>query len=306
MKVHLDTDLGGDIDDLCALAMLLRWPDVTLTGITIVGDTNGVRAGYTRYALGLEGRAEIPVAAGADVSGGFYRYDLPPQDRRYWPAEAVPSPNPPQQAIDLLKRSIDDGATIIGIGPYTNLSIVERQRPGILSRAKLFLMGGFIYPPRAGYPDWKNEFDFNVQVDVKSARHVIENSNPTLIPISMTAETALVKSSLEKLRNANALGRLIAHQAEVFASDEKIDAKYGATCANVPRDIVNFQHDPLACAIAVGWDEGVVVEEQPIAVEERDGWLWERIDTSGRAMRVVTAVDGPGFGVFWLKRVTEL
>jgi hypothetical protein len=26
--VHLDTDIGGDIDDLCALAMLLRWPGV--------------------------------------------------------------------------------------------------------------------------------------------------------------------------------------------------------------------------------------------------------------------------------------
>lgn len=25
--IHLDTDLGGDIDDLCALAMLLRWPE---------------------------------------------------------------------------------------------------------------------------------------------------------------------------------------------------------------------------------------------------------------------------------------
>ena len=31
-KVHLDTDLGGDIDDLCALAMLLRWKDVEITG----------------------------------------------------------------------------------------------------------------------------------------------------------------------------------------------------------------------------------------------------------------------------------
>ena len=71
IKVHLDTDLGGDIDDLCALAMLLRWPDVTLTGITVVGDTNGVRTGYTRYALGLEDRTDIPVAAGADVSQGF-------------------------------------------------------------------------------------------------------------------------------------------------------------------------------------------------------------------------------------------
>ncbi len=38
VKVHLDTDLGGDIDDLCALALLLRWPEgVQLTGVTTVG-----------------------------------------------------------------------------------------------------------------------------------------------------------------------------------------------------------------------------------------------------------------------------
>ena len=30
-KIHLDTDLGGDLDDICALAMLLRWPGVELT-----------------------------------------------------------------------------------------------------------------------------------------------------------------------------------------------------------------------------------------------------------------------------------
>jgi purine nucleosidase len=303
LKVHLDTDLGGDIDDLCALAMLLRWPDVTLTGITVVGDTNGIRTGYTRYALALEGRTEIPVAAGADTSGGFYPYELPPQDTRYWPVDAVPSPNPPQHAIDLLRKSIEDGATIIGIGPLTNLSMVEQQHPGILRRAKLFLMGGFIYPPRTGYPDWKNEFDFNVQVDVKSARHVLSNSNPTLIPISVTAETALRRSSLERLRGADALGELIAHQAEVFAADEKMDAKYGATCANVPDDIVNFQHDPLACAIALGWDGGVVIEEVPVLVEERDGWLWERIDDSGRKMRVITKIDGARFSEFWVERV---
>ncbi|HET6261312.1 MAG TPA: nucleoside hydrolase, partial [Chloroflexia bacterium] len=66
-KVHLDTDLGGDIDDLCALAMLLRWPGgVHLTGITTVGEISGKRAGYVRYVLGLEGRDDIPVAAGAD------------------------------------------------------------------------------------------------------------------------------------------------------------------------------------------------------------------------------------------------
>lgn len=36
MKIHLDTDFGGDMDDNCALAMLLRWPGGEITGITTV------------------------------------------------------------------------------------------------------------------------------------------------------------------------------------------------------------------------------------------------------------------------------
>src|SRR5215471_13488469 len=65
IKVHLDTDIGGDIDDLCALALLLNWPDVEITGITTVLEHGGKRAGYARYALALAGRGEVPVAAGA-------------------------------------------------------------------------------------------------------------------------------------------------------------------------------------------------------------------------------------------------
>lgn len=52
MKIHLDTDIGGDMDDLCALAMLLKWPDLDITGVTTVSDTGGRRAGYVRYILG--------------------------------------------------------------------------------------------------------------------------------------------------------------------------------------------------------------------------------------------------------------
>jgi inosine-uridine nucleoside N-ribohydrolase len=71
-KLHLDTDIGGDIDDLCALAMVLNWPDIELVAVTTVSDDQGKRAGYGRYALALAGRENIPVAAGADVSLGCY------------------------------------------------------------------------------------------------------------------------------------------------------------------------------------------------------------------------------------------
>jgi len=260
-KIHLDTDLGGDIDDLCALVMLLRWSrDIQLTGITVVGDTNGKRTGYVRYVLQLAGRNDIPVAAGADKSQGFYRDELGlPPEEKYWPEPVLPSPNAPEEAIHLLKRSIEQGASIVGIGPFTNLSLLELQHPGILKQANLFLMGGYIFPARAGFPDWGNNMDFNIQVDVKSAKHVLQNSNPTLVPLTVTMETALRRTYLDDLRNAGTLGQLIARQAEAFAEDEQIEMNYGKTCAGLPVDIINFQHDSLACAIALGWDGGIEI-----------------------------------------------
>jgi inosine-uridine nucleoside N-ribohydrolase len=307
MKVHLDTDLGGDIDDLCALALLLRWPEpIEMTGITVVGDTGGKRTGMVRSVLEVAGRSDIPVAAGAETSHGFYRSELGlPSEERYWPAPIRSAPNPEQDAINLLKRSIDQGTTVIGIGPYTNLALLERAYPGTLARTDLYLMGGFLAPPRPGYPPWTNEDDFNVQVDVASAATVLRHATPTLIPLTVTVETALRRSQLDRLRASGPLGALIARQAEAFAADERMAARFGARFDCVADDIINFQHDPLACAIALGWRDGVRIEEPAIAVKERDGGLYERVQDGGRPVRIVTAIDGPRFDTFWLETVAR-
>jgi purine nucleosidase len=306
-KIHLDTDLGGDIDDLCALAMLLRWNDVELIGITTVAEASGRRAGYANHVLELEGRNDIPVAAGADVSQGFYRYQELgyPYEEKYWSKLIAPSPNPVEDAIQLLKQSIEQGATIITIGPLTNLYLLDLQYPGILMQAHLYLMGGYIYPVRSGLPQWGSEMDWNIQVDVKSAKHVIENSNPTLIPLTVTVETALRRVYLDDLRESGGLGQLLAQQAEAFAVDEQNEKKFGETCEGLPNDIIDFLHDPLACAIALGWNEGVKMEKLPLILEEKDGWLYERIDPSGKPIRIVTKIDGPRFSEFWLNKITN-
>ncbi len=308
MKVHLDTDLGGDIDDLCALAMLLRWSgDIHLTGITTVAEAKGRRAGYVQYVLGLEGKNEIPVAAGADVSQGFYRYaELGyPSEERYWPEPIPPSSNITEEAIHLLKQSIEQGATIIGIGPFTNLYLLDLEYPGILMQANLFLMGGYIYPIRSGFPHWGNNMDWNIQVDVKSAKHVIEKSNPTLIPLTVSIETALRRAYLDDLRKSGGLGQLIARQAEAFAIDEENERKFGETCDGLPKDIINFQHDPLACAIALGWDDGVAIVEIPLKLELEDGWLHEKIDATGKLTKVVTNINGNKFNEFWIETISN-
>lgn len=126
-KLHLDTDIGGDIDDLCALAMLLKWPGLDLTGITTVADEDGRRAGYAKYAQAMAGREAIPVAAGADVSLGCYRFKPGyPKEEDYWPEPMSRHPGKLDEALELLKKSVEQGLIIAGIGPYANLYLLER------------------------------------------------------------------------------------------------------------------------------------------------------------------------------------
>ena len=111
--IHLDTDIGGETDDLCALAMLLGWADVELVGVTTSSDSGGLRAGLARYALRLAGQEGVPVVAGADGSLGGYRFPPGFSDLdRYWPEPVAPGPSPPGAALDLLEWSVEMGATV--------------------------------------------------------------------------------------------------------------------------------------------------------------------------------------------------
>jgi inosine-uridine nucleoside N-ribohydrolase len=41
MRIHVDTDLGGDTDDACAMAVVLGWPDADVVGVTTDLDIQG-------------------------------------------------------------------------------------------------------------------------------------------------------------------------------------------------------------------------------------------------------------------------
>lgn len=306
MKIHLDTDIGGDMDDLCALAMLLKWPDLEITGVTTVAEEHGRRAGYAQYMLNLMGRNDIPCAAGADLSEGYFRYSTLgyPPDEENWPEPVPPKPGATDDALILLKQSIEQGAVIVGIGPFTNLMLVDKKYPGILRQANLFLMGGYVYKPPPGFPQWSNNDDWNMQTDVQATKHVMEHANPTLVALTVSCQTALRRAYLPKLARAGRLGELVVRQAEVFARSEGFEQKYGQTCPALPGDIINFQHDPLACAIALGWRDGVEIETIPLKLEIRDGWLYEIPDSEGIPTRLVTKIDGNAFNEHWCDILT--
>jgi hypothetical protein len=107
---------------------------------------------------------------------------------------------------------------------------------------------------------------------------------------------------LPKLERSGPVGRLIARQARAFAGDWGNERRYGRTCDGIPSDMINFQHDSLACAVAAGW-EGARTEMVPLELETRDGWLYERISKSSEPTSVVTEIDREAFNQFWLDTV---
>ena len=126
-----------------------------------------------------------------------------------------------------------------------------------------------------------------------------------LVPLSVTVETALRRAYLPTLREAGLMGQLLATQAEAFARDEDMEARFGRTCNALPHDIINFLHDPLACAIALGWNKGVEIREVPVKSEIIDGSLHQTVDIRGKPTRVVTRVNGTEFSEFWLSTVAQ-
>jgi inosine-uridine nucleoside N-ribohydrolase len=299
-RIHLDTDLGSDTDDLCALAMVLGWPDAELVGVTTSTDPGGLRAGFVHHVLELAGRTEVPVRAGADGSlAGLFSPILIPD---YWPEPIAPRPSPAGAALDLLEANATSGASVVAVGPYTNLAMLETLRPGLLASAGVVLMGGHHLTPRPGLPQWGKRDDFNVQQDAVAASVVFERCDPVIVPIAVSLEVTLRRGHLGVLRASGPLAGLIADQGERHARDNG-RAALGHEFPGLPDDLLNFHYDPLACAAALGW-EGVTVEAIACALErDTDGLLTMSPREGGRALRTVTGVDAERFETAWLEAV---
>jgi purine nucleosidase len=302
VRVHLDTDLGTDPDDACALAMLLGWPDVDVVGVTTSVDPGGQRAAYVEHCLGLLGRRDIPVVAGTERSLSHTRGAEPVRGSRYWPEVIAPRPAAPGAATALLLGSIADDAVVVTVGPYTNLAVLERQHSGALARARLVAMGGWVEPPAAGLPAWGAERDYNVQWDTHAARTVLESAGEvTLSTLPVSLKAPLRRRHLARLRALGPMGELLARQSEAHAEDSGKSA-LGPKYPALPDDLLNFHYDPLACAVAVGWP-GVAVEDRWLRPVMEGPVLRLVPDPRGRLVHVVVDVDGEAFGETWLSAV---
>jgi purine nucleosidase len=209
----------------------------------------------------------------------------------YWPEEIPARPSRSGAALELLEANAKAGATIVAIGPFTNLAMLEAARPGLLASCHVVVMGGHMTTPRDGLPRWGVDDDFNVQQDRYAAATVLRRCNPIVVPLAVSIEVYLRGAHLERLRAAGPLGALLAHRGLRHAQDNG-RMELARDFAELPEDLFNFHYDPLACAVALGWT-GVTVTDVPTMIELREERLRMTPRDGESSLRVVTGVDGP-------------
>ena len=138
------TDIGTDIDDTWALAMLLRSPELDLKLVmTETGDAR-YRASVAAKFLESAGRSEVPIALGdgretmpenvKNQAPWVAGYDLSRYPGRIYP-DGVSA------LIDLVEHS-QDRITIIATGPVPNLARAVTRAPQIAAKCRLVGMFG--------------------------------------------------------------------------------------------------------------------------------------------------------------------
>ena len=240
-RVILDTDIGTDVDDILALAVLLGSEEVRIEGVTTVYGDVELRTRMVAKMLKLRGVTSVPVYEGTVNP-------LLNLDPIYWPGhEGIGllqdgeelTPSSPQHAVDFLiehVRSNPGEITLLAVGPLTNVAMAILRDPlFVLNLKRLVIMGGRI----ATFEASGTTAEHNIKCDPEAA-HVVFASGATieLVPLDVTLRAVIRQNGVEVLRSRNSpYHQALADQVSLYPPFAE---RGGST----------FLHDPLA-ALAV-------------------------------------------------------
>lgn len=187
IPIVLDTDIGTDIDDAFALALVLKSPELDLRAVTTVSGDTPARARLAAKMLSVAGRKDVPVAAG--VPGA--RLNIA-QTR--WADGFTSLSLLKIGAVELMKTEIDrahGSIVIVAIGPLTNVAALFEKYPAEKRKIRrIVLMGGSI--ARGYAPGSAAAAEYNIAMDAKAAQAVFTAGVPiTMAPLDVTARLQL-------------------------------------------------------------------------------------------------------------------
>ena len=199
IPVILDTDIGTDIDDTWALAMLLNCPELDLRLITTVSGDTDYRAHLAAKFLQTADRTDIPIGIGLGNPEGSLNFQaewLAGFDPIAYPG--VIQPDGVNTLLEIVSKA-EEPVTIISIGPATNIANALEKAPHIAKKCHFVGMYGSIY---YGYNSTVGaELEANVQQDVPSFRRVLSAAWEKIIitPLDTCGRVMLEGSRYQQL-----------------------------------------------------------------------------------------------------------
>ena len=299
IPVILDTDIGGDIDDAWALALILKSPELDLKMlVTDYGNTTYRGAIAGKY-LEAAGRTDIPIGLGV-----YGNDEIRPQET--WLGDYQLSDYPGQVYEDGVGAMIDliinspEPITLICISPVPNIKAALEREPGIIKRVKIVGMFGSL---RYGYKynryplirkifsmlgSLLYEYDRNYLMISKEANVCLNtdacrqmfNQFPdvTITPLDTCGIVRLTGKKYQKLHDYK--DNFIKTLIESYYSW----AKYVQSTKEYPRVQSSTLHDSVAVYLALS-EEYLEIENLGITVTD-DGYTL--IDRDKKAIRCAT------------------
>ena len=199
IPVILDTDIGGDIDDIWALAFLLRCPELDLKLVTLVLRDSVYSSKITAKLCSIAGQPNIPIGYCKEGDSG--------DTQQPWIEDYNLSSYPGKIYKDGIAEMIriimesEEQVTVIAIGPATNLTEAIRREPRIGEKARLVSMMGSVYK---GYTPHKPSREHNVHVDVEAVKQSFAGwKNIVLSPLDVCFDDLVISGERwERMQNA--------------------------------------------------------------------------------------------------------
>lgn len=263
IPLFLDCDPG--VDDAIALGYLLCQHDVKVIGLGASGGnvaTAQVAANALSW-LGLAGRPDIPVHAGAELPIARKPEDGEPDyaDDTHGPRGTghaqLPAPAQAPASSSAAQAWVQAGRShpgeLIGVvtGPCTNLALALRAEPELPQMIKrLFIMGGAFNYRGNTKPttEWNTDFDPEAAQTVFTAFGGAANL-PVIAPLEATEAVVMTPQRLDRIRNGahtpqwtswlDHMGQALRFYFEFHQADGH------GYLAQI--------HDPFVLALAVDW-----------------------------------------------------
>jgi inosine-uridine nucleoside N-ribohydrolase len=298
--VVIDCDPGHD--DAIALLLALASPELELRGVTTVSGNQTLEKTTTNALKVLEfaGRTDVPVAAGADrplLRERFVAAYVHGESGLEGPELPEPRTRPvAQHAVDFLAERVE-GATLVPVGPLTNVALLLARYPDVRPE-RIVLMGGAIaegnVTPAA---------EFNIWADPEAAARVFASGiDLTMIGLDVTHRALVGAVEAERLRASGRTGTLVAELLEFY---NRFHAETYGFAGSPIHDAVAVAH-VLRPGLVETQHRHVAIETQSELCRGRTVVdLWRRTANEPNA-HVGVDVDAPAFVELLVERIASL